>query len=580
MNSSGDTSTDSLDLVTLEGLLTYGEQVAQCSSTDGIVLPPSPAPSLDRRRRAEEATDKIRAFVHRVQAGLPTAEAYRAARAAVIAEDCGGDELVFFAAWNYLLARGELAPLYRAPIGAVQKPSHRRPVAIVPRAHLTPQLAEGRIVLDLGDDRFWLLPRDLTDRTLFFTMRHGVSQTESKTHRVGRRLANVLDPERGVPRADAVGAALAKMVGVVGQQLGYLHLHNYLDPHAFLHLISRSPNTEQLYRRITKALLPESPAFAQTGQATTELTLESQDFGWVTGMEKQAEVEAAAAALGVDSKTAKRLIKHPFYSYPGGHSFFDLYIDVIDGLHRMGRLHHGKVLCLYTHSSTLRALRIYLDPRPFREAFTEFGEYKEGQDNVVLLAFENSQLSGYSTAIGLLESDRVAREAWVTVERQRKDRITLKPRRLKRLIALVSGGDFAGAGAALKELRVTGNRFGLDVLFVRHGFLGLANNWITSVTEQDTRGMSSHASSPIGSSRFEDFKEEHVQQAAMRTLEPYMQDGAVVVMGGDGSLRGARAIYETFGLQVVGIPGTIDNNIDGTTFARLSFSRGAGQPID
>ena len=269
--------------------------------------------------------------------------------------------------------------------------------------------------------------------------------------------------------------------------------------------------------------------------------------------------------MGVDGKTAKRLIKHPFYSYPGGHSFFDLYVDVIDGLHRMGRSHHGKVLCLYTHSSTLRALSIYLDPRPFREAFTEFGEYKEGQDNVVLLAFENGQLSGYSTAIGLLESDRVAREAWVTVERQRKDRVTLKPRRLKRLIALVSGGDFAGAGAALKELRVTGNRFGLDVLFVRHGFLGLANNWITSVTEQDTRGMSSHASSPIGSSRFEDFKEEHVQQAAMRTLEPYMQDGAVVVMGGDGSLRGARAIYETFGIQVVGMPGTIDNNIDGTT---------------
>jgi len=565
MNFSGDTSTDHLDFVTLEGMLTYGEQLAQRSSTDGIVLPPPLAPSTDRRRRAEEATDKIRAFVHRLQASLPTAEAYRAARAAMIAEDCGGDELVFFAAWNYLLARGELAPLYRAPIGHVQKPSHRRPVAIVPRAHLTPHLAEGRIVLDLGDDRFWLLPRDLTDRTLFFTMRHGVSQIESKTHRVGRRLANVLDAERGVPRADAVGAALAKMVGVVGQQLGYLHLHNYLDPHAFLHLISRSPNTEQLYRRITKALLPESPAPAQTAQATPELTLESQDFGWVTGMEKQAEVDAAAAALGVDSKTAKRLIKHPFYSYPGGHSFFDLYIDVIDGLHRMGRSHHGKVLCLYTHSSTLRALRIYLDPRPFREAFTEFGEYKEGQDNVVLLAFENGQLSGYSTAIGLLESDRLAREAWVTVERQRKDRVTLKPRRLKRLIALVSGGDFAGAGAALKELRVTGNRFGLDVLFVRHGFLGLANNWITSVTEQDTRGMSSHASSPIGSSRFEDFKEEHVQQAAIRTLEPYMQDGAVVVMGGDGSLRGARAIYETFGIQVVGIPGTIDNNIDGTT---------------
>ena len=64
----------------------------------------------------------------------------------------------------------------------------------------------------------------------------------------------------------------------------------------------------------------------------------------------------------------------------------------------------GEVLCLYTHSSTLRALRIYLDPRPFREAFSEFGEYKEGQDNVVLLTLENGKLSGYSTACLLYTS--------------------------------------------------------------------------------------------------------------------------------------------------------------------------------
>src|SRR5207245_747004 len=82
---------------------------------------------------------------------------------------------------------------------------------IVPRAQLTPQLAEDRIVLDLGDDRFWLLPRDLTGRTLLFTMRHGVSRVESAKYRVGRRLANVLDPDRGVAKADAVGGALARM---------------------------------------------------------------------------------------------------------------------------------------------------------------------------------------------------------------------------------------------------------------------------------------------------------------------------------------------------------------------------------
>jgi 6-phosphofructokinase 1 len=385
---------------------------------------------------------------------------------------------------------------------------------------------------------------------------------ESGTHRVGRRLANVLDAERGLPRADAVGAALARMVGVVGQQLDFLQLDNYLDPRTFVHLVSRSPNTSQLFERVAATLLPQG---AETARATAEPTLESQDFGWATGVDKQVETEEAANAFGVDAKTAKRLIKHPLYSYPGGHSFFDLYVDVVDGFHRLGQSHHGKVVCLYTHSSTLRALMVFLDPRPFREAFTEFGEYKEGQDNVVLLTFEHDQLSGYSTAVGLSERDRAERDAWVTVERVRQDRVWLKPRRVKRLVVLVSGGDFAGAGAALKELRVTGNRLGLHVHFVRHGFLGLANNWIAEVTEEETRGMGSRLSSPIGSSRFEDFKNEAVQQAAMHHLEPYMRDGALIVLGGDGSLRGARAIYESFGVQVVGLPGTIDNNIAGTT---------------
>ncbi len=555
-----DITTNQLDFVTIEGLLAYGESLARRPPREDVQAPAAPAPSPRRADRARAAMEAIRSFVQRAQAGWPAAAAYRSARNALLEEACAGDELVLFAAWNRLVAEGALQPLLRAPIGSVLKPIHRRPVAIVPRAQLTPQLAEGRIVLDLGDERFWLLPRDLADRTLFFTMRHGVSRVESKTHRVGRRLMNQLDQARGVPRADAVGAALARMIGVVGQQLDFLHLSNYLDPRTFLHFISRSPNTRQLFERVVAALTPGS-----SPEPSYEPALESSDFGWVTGVEKAGEAEEAATAFGVDAATAKRLLKHPLYCYPGGNSFFDLYVDVIDGLHKLGEAHPGKVACLYTHSSTLRALMIYLDPRPFHEAFTEFSDYKESQDNVVLLTFEKGRLSGYSTAIGLSERERAARETWITVERTRKDRVVLKPRQIKRIVALVSGGDFAGAGAALKELRVTGNRFGLDVYFVRHGFLGLANNWIEAVTEEDTRGMSSHASSPIGSSRFEDFKEAEVQQAAMRHLAPFLQDAALVVLGGDGSLRGARAIFEAYGVQVVGIPGTIDNNIEGTT---------------
>ena len=70
----------------------------------------------------------------------------------------------------------------------------------------------------------------------------------------------------------------------------------------------------------------------------------------------------------------------------------------------------------------------------------------------MLLTYEQGRLSGYSTAVGLSERERAARENWVTVERVRKDRVTLKPRQIKRIIALVSGGDFAGAGRGAQRV--------------------------------------------------------------------------------------------------------------------------------
>lgn len=553
---------ETLDFVTVKGLLAYGEALVQRPHVDGSEKMALPMANPNRLQQVPKVAEAIKAFVQRAQTGFPDAETYRSARSTLIREECGGDELLFFAAWNQLLARGELSQLFRASIGAVQKPTRRRPEAIVPRQHLTAHLTDSRTVIGLGEDRFWLMPRDLTNRTLLFTMRHGISQMESKTHRVGCRFANRLDPERGIPKADAIGLGLARMLGVVGHQLDYLHLDNYLDPLTFIHFVSQSPNTRELFERVVAAISPES---AKDTEPTVECALQSQDFGWATGIEKSTEIEEAAKAFAVEANLAKRLIKHPLYSYPGGHSFFELYIDVIDGLHKLGATHQGKVLCLYTHSSSLRALITYLDPRPFPEAFAEFGEYKEGQDNVVLLTFEHGQLSGYSTAVGLSEREKAERKAWVTVEDDRQARVTLNPGQIRRIVALVSGGDFGGAGAALKELRVTGNRLGIEVYFVQHGFLGLANNWIEPVSEQGTRGMSNHASSPIGSSRFEDFKDEEVQQSAIHHLKPYLQDGALVVIGGDGSLRGARAIYERFGVQVVGIPGSIDDNIAGTT---------------
>src|SRR3989304_1055877 len=127
-----------LEFVTIEGLLAYGEAMSGCPRVEGAHPPPGPAPSNHRVQQVQAAMEQIRQFVNRAQAGFPDAEAYRTAREALLKEASCRDDLVLYAAWNRVLADGGLTPLLRAPIGHVQKPTQRRPVAIVPRAPLTP----------------------------------------------------------------------------------------------------------------------------------------------------------------------------------------------------------------------------------------------------------------------------------------------------------------------------------------------------------------------------------------------------------------------------------------------------------
>src|SRR5688500_5232566 len=114
-----------LAFVTLSGLVTYGETVARRSTApavDGVLLPPVPTQRPDRTARAREALDRIRLFADTAQQGFADAAAYQTARRAFLDEACGGDAIVFFAAWNQAVAEGTLASLLLAPIATVRKP--------------------------------------------------------------------------------------------------------------------------------------------------------------------------------------------------------------------------------------------------------------------------------------------------------------------------------------------------------------------------------------------------------------------------------------------------------------------------
>src|SRR5690348_1864736 len=121
-------TTNQLDFVTLEGLFAYAEEMSRWAPAPDVESP-APSPSTaNRLKLAQAAMERLRRSVEEAQGGFSGAPAYRAARRAVLEEACGGDPLVFYAAWNRLVAEGAMQPLLRAPIGSVQKPANHRPV--------------------------------------------------------------------------------------------------------------------------------------------------------------------------------------------------------------------------------------------------------------------------------------------------------------------------------------------------------------------------------------------------------------------------------------------------------------------
>jgi 6-phosphofructokinase 1 len=107
---------DPLNFVTLEGLLLYGDALTRLPRIGELTLPPPLPTRSDRLERARTATSEILSLVQRARQGFANASEYRADRQSVIDHACGGDPLVFYAAWNCLAAGGELAPLFRAAI--------------------------------------------------------------------------------------------------------------------------------------------------------------------------------------------------------------------------------------------------------------------------------------------------------------------------------------------------------------------------------------------------------------------------------------------------------------------------------
>ena len=128
---------------------------------------------------------------------------------------------------------------------------------------------------------------------------------------------------------------------------------------------------------------------------------------------------------------------------------------------------------------------------------------------------------------------------------------------------LTSGGDAPGMNAAVRAVTRAGIASGYRIKAIYHGYQGLINGEIKEFTNESVSGIISRGGTILRTARCLEFQTDEGRKAA---YEQYVKAGldALICIGGNGTLTGARDFAEQFGIQCVGIPATIDNDINGT----------------
>ncbi|CED60721.1 6-phosphofructokinase-Phosphohexokinase [Moritella viscosa] len=148
---------------------------------------------------------------------------------------------------------------------------------------------------------------------------------------------------------------------------------------------------------------------------------------------------------------------------------------------------------------------------------------------------------------------------------------------IKRIGVLTSGGDAPGMNAAIRAVVREGLHLGLEVYGIYDGYAGLHQDRIEKLDRKSVSDVINRGGTFLGSARFPEFKEESVRKEAIKNLKKHDID-ALVVIGGDGSYMGAKKLTE-MGFPCIGIPGTIDNDIPGTTYT-IGFDTALNTVVD
>jgi 6-phosphofructokinase 1 len=137
--------------------------------------------------------------------------------------------------------------------------------------------------------------------------------------------------------------------------------------------------------------------------------------------------------------------------------------------------------------------------------------------------------------------------------------------KIKNIAVLTSGGDAPGMNAAIRAVVRAGIYYDLNVFGVYRGYEGLINGDFLPMERKSVANIIQRGGTILKTARSDEFRTPEGRKKAYEQLKAHEID-ALVVIGGDGTFTGANLFSSEFDIPVIGLPGTIDNDLAGTDF--------------
>lgn len=137
---------------------------------------------------------------------------------------------------------------------------------------------------------------------------------------------------------------------------------------------------------------------------------------------------------------------------------------------------------------------------------------------------------------------------------------------MKNIAILTSGGDAPGMNACIRAVVRTAVSKGVNVFGIQYGYQGLIEDNIKILTNEDVGNTIHIGGTILKTARSDEFRTKSGRDKAFSILKKNKIDG-LIILGGDGSLTGAKIFYEENNFPIIGIPCTIDNDLYGTDYS-------------